>query len=523
MGVISTGILLLSIVCSQTTLEVFGSTCDHLSEEGQCPNPGEADAKSTDETSKAKAKESEGSGSSGSTGDSTAEDVANTFDSIDSLLETQVKVLAELQDAVRLQVDQINELRVLAGKDPKHFQNLHAKASWQGYAHARGAGAPSYDGSGTGLVSHAAGMGLDKTIAKHKAAWYEYMQLMSAVKVDTEVSCLHLLPQDGGQGLARYFAVGDQTGKVYFFRPQGDLLLEYHTGLANAVTSITSYVIRKNETMIITGHEDGSVGFHKLSETIHKDSTITGEDLYILGAEHKLTVSLSPPNVSGISAKDGEEAGSGLVKMNAPLGPVKVVETYRQSQRRFIVAANPQGEITIFKENGTLHGAVQSPTPIVEFRSNAQHILYITETGVGSVDLRTLEVLSAGCTGLNESTITSARFDSTVNSKVYAVTAEGDVLTLFLSGEKKMDCNVRSRRQAGLMPPAALAPIKGYLVAATADDLWAFNITGAGRGGPRYVLQEDLDVVGMAFGHAPSSCSVAGQGKPMMVNNKQRQ
>ena len=87
-------------------------------------------------------------------------------------------------------------------------------------------------------------------------------------------------------------------------------------------------------------------------------------------------------------------------------------------------------------------------------------------------------------------------------------------------GDRRDECVLKSRRGAGLMPPVSLWALKGYLLASTTTELWAFNTTGHLRSGPRFILQDTLDNVAMAFGHAPSQCTMF---TPKIIGNKQRQ
>ena len=64
-------------------------------------------------------------------------------------------------------------------------------------------------------------------VAKRREMWGDHLKLLSAVKVDGEVSALMVLPQSGSEGLARYIAVGDTQGRLYIFRPSGDLVIEH--------------------------------------------------------------------------------------------------------------------------------------------------------------------------------------------------------------------------------------------------------------------------------------------------------
>jgi hypothetical protein len=45
-----------------------------------------------------------------------------------------------------------------------------------------------------------------------------------------------------------------------------------------AVTALTAYVMRKNETMLLVGHADGTVNWHMLGEQMHTESMLP-EDL----------------------------------------------------------------------------------------------------------------------------------------------------------------------------------------------------------------------------------------------------
>jgi hypothetical protein len=75
---------------------------------------------------------------------------------------------------------------------------------------------------------------------------------------------------------------------------------------------------------------------------------------YVLTETHKTSASLE----RHVPASAGE-GGSQLVEVEEDSGAVVHLQTYRSNQRRFIVAADAKGEITVFKENGTLHGTAQ--------------------------------------------------------------------------------------------------------------------------------------------------------------------
>jgi hypothetical protein len=55
-----------------------------------------------------------------------------------------------------------------------------------------------------------------------------------------------------------------------------------------AVTAMTTYIIRRNESMLITGHEDASIAFHKVAEHLYIDHGI--DDMFVLQVETKVTI-----------------------------------------------------------------------------------------------------------------------------------------------------------------------------------------------------------------------------------------
>jgi hypothetical protein len=56
--------------------------------------------------------------------------------------------------------------------------------------------------------------------------------------------------QCGENDLARYFAVGDDNGKVYIFRPDGDLVAESDSGTNSSITALGAMLVMRNETIV---------------------------------------------------------------------------------------------------------------------------------------------------------------------------------------------------------------------------------------------------------------------------------
>ena len=62
--------------------------------------------------------------------------------------------------------------------------------------------------------------------------------------------------------LPRILAAGDSKGRVHLMTSKGTsgLLFEvYNTGAGSPITSMASYSIRRNESVLVTGHGNGEV------------------------------------------------------------------------------------------------------------------------------------------------------------------------------------------------------------------------------------------------------------------------
>ena len=156
------------------------------------------------------------------------------------------------------------------------------------------------------------------TVAKRRETWPDHLQLVSAVKVDGEVSALAVMPQRGENDLARYFAVGDDNGKVYIFRPDGDLVAESDSGTNSSVTALGALLVKRNETIVTSGHANGDVVFHRISESLHNDDMGGGggDDMHTLTAEihaRQSVLQASPAAAAGMEARAAARAQRGAV------------------------------------------------------------------------------------------------------------------------------------------------------------------------------------------------------------------
>lgn len=367
------------------------------------------------------------------------------------------------------------------------------------------------------------------TIARYKPAWSEHFQFLSAVKVDGDVTCLHVLPHEGEDGLSKYVAVGVNTGGVYIFLSHGDLLVEFQTVSHRPVTAMLSFTLRRNETVFLTGHLDGTVLIHKLWETMHS-GTLYGDDWHTLRMEH--IQALAAPGSHGSVGNDvflATEEPDASVKENELQKLVKILEVYRVGKMRYILISDCDGNIQVFRENGTFYGAAKAQShPLAFLRSpNSQRLLFLTQDGVASLDLRSLAVRSGPCEGLNGTRVMAYTFDAAGRSKAYGFTDEGHMIHVALSGDSlHFECHVRSKRKLEVEGSAVAQGIRGYLLVATPTQVLVYNTTLQGGsafdnmpvGVPRLLFVASIDEISLSFLSGP----VRSSKEPMIACNRER-
>jgi hypothetical protein len=70
-----------------------------------------------------------------------------------------------------------------------------------------------------------------RLVARQSVLWPQHFTFLSAVSADNSVTCSHVMTDRSKlAGGPLYTVLGDQTGRLYFFTPQGYLLHEYDTG-----------------------------------------------------------------------------------------------------------------------------------------------------------------------------------------------------------------------------------------------------------------------------------------------------
>ncbi|KAJ0085628.1 hypothetical protein Patl1_09117 [Pistacia atlantica] len=314
------------------------------------------------------------------------------------------------------------------------------------------------------------------SVTKYSPFWSERFQFVSAVKLESDPTCINILPFRDYEGHSKYIAVGDDKGRVYVFLRNGDISVEFYTMCDSPITAMVSYLaVYKNESVVVTGHQNGVILIHRVYERSN------GEDWSSLVME----------NVRKFVAPENE--GERLA--------ITILEVHYIGRMRYILSTDFSGKIMVFKENGMIHGSVMPTSKPLVFLK--QRLLFLTETGAGSLDLRTMKVRESECEGLNHSLARNYVFDATERSKAYGFTSEGDMIHLLLLGDvMNFKCRVRSKRKFDMDEPLAFQAIKGYLLTVNEEKVFVYNISTqhyVRSGGPRLLFSAGLDEIRSSF------------------------
>ncbi|AAG12694.1 putative membrane protein [Arabidopsis thaliana] len=311
------------------------------------------------------------------------------------------------------------------------------------------------------------------SVTKYSPFWSERFEFTSAVKLDSEATCINVLPFRDHEGLSKYFAVGDSSGRVFVFLRNGDVLVEFFTTCDSPITAMVSYMsVYKNESFVVTGHQSGVILLHRLREGS------IGEDLNSAVMEN-------------VGKFDGTEDGL----------QVTLLEVHHVGRVRYILATDLSGKLTVFTENRTVYGSV-SPTsrPLVFLK---QRLLFLTETGAGSLDLRSMKIRESECEGLNHSLARSYVFDASERAKAYGFTSEGEIIHVLLLGDiMNFKCRVRSKKKVQMEEPVALQAIKGYLLIVNQEKVFVYNVSTqhyVRTTGPRLLFPAALEDIRSTF------------------------
>ncbi|XP_028757667.1 uncharacterized membrane protein At1g75140-like [Neltuma alba] len=337
------------------------------------------------------------------------------------------------------------------------------------------------------------------SVTKYSPFWSERFHFVSTVKLDSDATCINVLPFRDYEGLSKYVAVGDERGRVYVFLRNGDVLLEFYTSMASPITAMVSYTsARKNESVVVTGHRNGAILIHRIWEGS------SGEDWSSLYME----------NVGKMASPESEEVGR----------PIAILEVHYVGRMKYILSTDSSGKIKVFRENGTFHGSVMPSSKPLAFLK--QRLLFLTETGAGSLDLKGMRVRESECEGLNRSLARSYVFDATERSKAYGFTSEGDLVYVLLLGDvMNFKCRVRYKRKFDMEEPLAFQAIKGYMLVVSPEKVFVYNVSSQHYvrvGVPRFLFSTSLDEIRSSFLNYPTSSSDSRRVIPLIASDREK-
>ncbi|XP_038885478.1 uncharacterized membrane protein At1g75140-like [Benincasa hispida] len=400
----------------------------------------------------------------------------------------QYNLLKNLEELVRNLSDVVSKLELRLSDIPTavHKDKLNTDASRRVVSEVVGLGGVKRKGKEDGLNDGGDG-GLDNkiqdggrmravSVTKYSPFWSERFHFLSAVKLESDATCINVLPIRDFEGHSKYVAVGDEKGRIYVFVRNGDVAIELPTVSESPITAMLSYTsIYKNETLLVTGHNNGAILMHRIWEGLN------GEELNSIFMEH----------VVEFVATDSREDDS----------PISILEVHHVGRTRYILSSDFRGKIKVFKEDGTVYGSVTLMSRPIAFLK--QRLLFLTESGAGSLDLRSMKLREAGCEGLNYSLARNYVFDATERSKAYGFTSDGDLIHVLLLGDiMNFKCRVRSKRKFELDEPLVFQAIKGYLLVISNEKVHVFNVSSQHYvrvAAPRLLFSAGLDEIRSSF------------------------
>ncbi|GAA0167751.1 hypothetical protein LIER_40440 [Lithospermum erythrorhizon] len=355
------------------------------------------------------------------------------------------------------------------------------------YNQKKGDGEMDFGKIGDGALGSGARNG-DKvgpvSITRYSPVWSERFHFSSAVKLGTNPTCINVLPVKDYEGVPKYVAVGDDRGRVYLLLRIGYVSQEFSASSESPITVMMSYLtVYKNESILVMGHEDGSVCMHRIWEE---------------------------PNGEDSSSLHVEEIGKYVVDDVFERSRVTILEVHYVGRKRYILSADDSGNIRVLKEDGTLYGEGKPSSKPLAFLK--QRLLFLTDTGAGSLDLRTMKIRTSQCEGLNGTVVKNYIFDATERSKAYGYTSEGALIHTSLLGDiMNFKCRIRSKKKVELDGPISFQSIKGYLLIANHEKVFVYNISQnyIQAGGPRLMFPASFNDIKSSFvNHQPAEFNV---------------
>lgn len=346
-----------------------------------------------------------------------------------------------------------------------------------------------------------------RTLAQRVTNWADDFLMLSAVKADSTVTAMTVLTHPPGGLQNQFLVLGDVQGKLYAFNTRGQLALEHDAG--SSIQCLAASARSQDRTMLVAGLANGSSQVFQLqlsNRHAHLQQQLQKEETQLLQPTDPTVDVVSDSDLSNFSSststnlRECDTAGSG-----AEAAGVSLVGILRAGAARQVVAALADGQLLLYRENGTVGASGRSNQAIRAIHISGTTISLVSTHYFASAHVHgsQLKLRTRHLAGLNGSVIAAAAFDSQVAQRGYAVTTDMDLLLLQLPDPEKREAKVLSRVPLSLAPgggPLHLTHVRGYLVLAAPTGLAIFNTTGySNRRAPKMILAHPYSNVASAF------------------------
>lgn len=305
----------------------------------------------------------------------------------------------------------------------------------------------------------------------------------------SRVSTAHPLPfRRGRQRVTEYYATGDVLGDVTVRNAEtGETECESKTTTSSPVRAMTAYMLSMNTSVVITGHEDGTVAFTAIERARRDDGLASSE--HVLSCSLVASITAAEANAKYKSKlhapkrSDAPSDKSALEHVGEDV-PIETLGIYRIMGRRFITAADANGRVTVFlpalNDFANVHGVFNTGSKVFAFRPYKNAVVALTQRGVTYADINAFTSKLLPCEGLLRFDIAQAAFDPNFHSKLIGVTTDGRLFTGSVSLDgPRTGCSVVVGREESdaLVAVSGIAILKSYAVVARSGGLEIINTT----------------------------------------------
>jgi len=335
-----------------------------------------------------------------------------------------------------------------------------------------------------------------KASANDARAFAEAFELVSTAREAFATSATHVLPFRYGKGKQpRYYAIAnDEGGIAVYDLLGGERKCAIGTTTRARATSLTAYMATMNTSVIVSGHEDGTIAFTKVEVAVATNVGVDSIDF-----PTKAWASCSAETSTTARAADvkhktklrssgrtsaGEELNSKAIENALANGAIESLGMYRIMGKRFVAAADVHGRVVVFMPTTTdlanIHGVFYTNARVFAFRPYGKAIVALTERGVVVADIAAFTTKVYSCENLMFIEVARATFDPLTNSKLVGIDREGRFFTGYVGLDgPKMGCVVHRPGDAQSYRVAAsgLATIKGYILIAVEGGVEVLNST----------------------------------------------